>query len=143
MLNCHGLKMLYYAQFFSHLSYCIVMLGSMLTFEKKEKLKMMQNCCVKLLDRSKCLNEIYRKHKILKFDDLVNLEQNKLGYKLNNNLLPSNLANILLTDRIGKTLKKNNIDIVLDKKKIQICQIIVVNCTRIVSWFNQSKTTTT
>ena len=50
MFNCHGLKMLYYAQFFSHLSYCIVIWGSMLTFEKKEKLKTMQNCCVKLLD---------------------------------------------------------------------------------------------
>ena len=24
LLNCHGLKMLYYAQFYSHLSYCIV-----------------------------------------------------------------------------------------------------------------------
>ena len=50
MLNCNGLKMLYYAQFFSHLSYCIVIWGSMLTFEKKEKLKTMQNCCVRLLD---------------------------------------------------------------------------------------------
>ena len=108
LLNCHGLKMLYYAQFYSHLSYCIVIWGSMITFEKKQKLKTMQNNCVKVLDPSKCLDEIYRKHKILKFDELVNLEQNKLGYKMNNNLLPLNLANVLLTDRIGKTLKKQH-----------------------------------
>ena len=68
----------------------------------------MQNNCVKLLDVSKCLDEIYRKHKILKFDELVNLEQNKLGYKMNNNLLPLNLARVLLTDRIGETLKKQH-----------------------------------
>ena len=102
LLNCHGLKMLYYAQFYSHLSYCIVIWGSMITFEKKQKLKTMQNNCVQVLDPSKCLDEIYRKHKILKFDELVNLEQNKLGYKMNKNLLPLNLANVLLTDRIEK-----------------------------------------
>ena len=68
----------------------------------------MQNNCVKLLDLPKCLDEIYRKHKILKFDELVNLEQNKLGYKMNNNLLLFNLANVLLTDQIGKTLKKQH-----------------------------------
>ena len=66
----------------------------------------MQNNCVKLLDLSKHLDEIYRKHKILKLDELVNLEQKKLGYKLNNDLLPLNLAKVLLTDHIGKTLKK-------------------------------------
>ena len=54
------------------------------------------------------MDEIYRKHNILKFDELVNLEQNKLGYKMNNNLLPLNLANVLLTDRTGKTLKNQH-----------------------------------
>ena len=108
LLNCHGLKMLYYAQFYSHLSYCMVIWGSMITSENKQKLKIMQNNCVKLLDLSKRLDEIYRKHKILKVDELVNLEQKKLGYKLNNDLLPLNLAKVLLTDRIGKTLKKQH-----------------------------------
>ena len=35
LLNPHGLKMLYYAQFYSHLSYCIVLWGSMITSEHK------------------------------------------------------------------------------------------------------------
>ena len=64
LLNCHGLKMLYYAQFYSHLSYCIVIWGSMITSENKQKLKIMQNNCVKLLDLSKRLDEIYRKQNI-------------------------------------------------------------------------------
>ena len=78
----------------------------MITSEYKRKLKTMQNNCVKLLDLSKHLDEIYRKYNILKLDELVNLEQKKLGYKLNNDLLPSNLAKVLLTDCRGKTLKK-------------------------------------
>ena len=98
LLNPHGLKMLYYAQFYSHLSYCIVLWGSMITSEHKRKLKILQNNCVKLLDLSKQLNKIYKKHKILKLDELVDLEQKKLGYKLNNNLLPPNIAKVLLTD---------------------------------------------
>ena len=80
----------------------------MITSENRQKLKTMQNNCVKLLDLSKRLYIIYRKHKILKLDELVNLEQKKLGYKLNNNLLPLNLAKVLLTDSIGKTLKKQH-----------------------------------
>ena len=106
LLNPHGLKMLYYAQFYRHLSYCIALWGSMITSEYKRKLKTLQNKCVKLLDLSKHLDKIYRKYNILKFDELVDLEQEKLGYKLNNNLLPPNLAKVLLTDHKGKTLKK-------------------------------------
>ena len=108
LLNSNGLKMLYYAQFYSHLSYCIVLWGSMITSEYKRKLKTMENNCVKLLDLSNHLDDIYRKHNILKLDELVNLEQKKLGYKLNNNLLRPNLANVLLTDPRGKTLKKQH-----------------------------------
>ena len=55
LLNCHGLKMLYYAQFYSHLSYCIVIWGSMITFEKNKKLKTMQNNCGKTIRSVKML----------------------------------------------------------------------------------------
>ena len=85
-------------QFYSHLSYCIVLWGSMLTNEHLQKLKVLQNNCVRLLDISNVVDEIFKKHKILKLDQSVDLEQTKLGYKLNHNLLPPNLAKLMLSD---------------------------------------------
>ena len=38
LLNVHGMKVLYYAQIYSHLSYCIVLWGSMLSVELRRKL---------------------------------------------------------------------------------------------------------
>ena len=108
LLSSHELKMLYYAQFYSHLSYCIVLWGSMLISDQKRKVKSLQNNSVKLLNKTEQLNEIYKQHRIIKLDDLVDLEQKKLGYKLNNNLLPPNLEKVLLTDHVGKTLKKQH-----------------------------------
>ena len=37
-LNVHGMKILYYAQIYSHLSYCIVLWGNMLSVELRRKL---------------------------------------------------------------------------------------------------------
>ena len=50
LLNVHGMKMLYYAQIYSHLSYCFVLWGSMLSAELRRKLCVLQNKCVKLVD---------------------------------------------------------------------------------------------
>ena len=108
LLSSHELKMLHYAQFYSHLSYCIVLWGSMLISDQKRKVKSLQNNSVKLLNKTEQLNEIYKQHRIIKLDDLVDLEQKKLGYKFNNNLLPPNLEKVLLTDHVGKTLKKQH-----------------------------------
>ena len=77
----------------------------MIKSDQKRKVQSLQNNSVKLLNTSKQLNEIYKQHKILKLDDLVDLEQKKLSYKLNNNLLPLNLAKVMLTNHRGKTLK--------------------------------------
>ena len=81
-------NMLYYVQFYSHLSYCIVLWGSMLSNEHLQKLRVLQNNCVRLLDKSNGVEEIFKKQKILKLDQLTDLEQKKLRYKLNHNLLP-------------------------------------------------------
>ena len=106
LLNTQGMKMLYYAQIYSHLSYCIVLWGSMLLMVLQKKLQTLQNKCVKLLNINKPVDYLYEKHRILKLDHVIDLEQKKLGYKLIHGELPVNLEKLILTDSLGATLKK-------------------------------------
>ena len=108
LLNVHGMKMLYYALIYSHLSYCIVLWGSMLSSELTRKLCTLQNKCVKLVDLSKTTNQTYKQHRILKFADIIDLEQKKLGHKLVHGELPENLEKLMMTNSTGGLLKKQH-----------------------------------
>ena len=54
------------------------------------------------------LDDIYRKYKILKLNEVVDLELKKLGYKVNYNVLPSNLLAAIKIDSKGNTLEKKH-----------------------------------
>ena len=69
------MKMLYYAQIYSHLSYCIVLWGNMLSVELRRKLRTLQNKCVKLINLNKTTDYSYKKYGILKLEDMIDLEQ--------------------------------------------------------------------
>ena len=105
-LNVHGMKVLYYAQIYSHLSYCIVLWGNMLSIELHQKLPALQNKCVKLLNLT--TDYSYKKYRILNLEHMIDLEQKKLGYKLNHGDLPSNLEKLMLTNSLGAPLKKQH-----------------------------------
>ena len=62
--------------------------------DKKETddITRLQRKAVKLIDNTVPTDKVFIKHRILPFEQLVQLEQCKLGYKLCNNLLPQNLA---------------------------------------------------
>ena len=61
---------------------------------------------VKLISPSVPKTEMFAKHKILPFKELMSLEQCKLGYKLCHDLLPINLANNMKHDhRMHSILK--------------------------------------
>ena len=107
-LNVHGMKVLHYAQIYSHLSYCIVLWCNMLSVELSRKLQVLQNKCVKLLNLNKTTDYSYKNYGILKLEDMIDLEQKKLGYKLKHGVLPPNLEKLMLTDRIGASLKKQH-----------------------------------
>ena len=108
LLNMQGMKMLYYAQIYSHLSYCVVLWGSMLSSTFRKKLQTLQNKCVQLLNINKSMDYLYVKHRVLKLDHVIDLEQKKLGYKLIHGELPVNLEKLILTDSFGTTLKKHH-----------------------------------
>ena len=69
------MKMLYYAQICSHLSYCAVLWGSMLSVELRCKLRALENKCVKVIDLANTTDYSYKNHKILKLEQLIDLEQ--------------------------------------------------------------------
>ena len=108
LLNVHGMKVLYYTQIYSHRSYCIVLWGSMLSIELRRKLRTLQNKCVKLLNLNKSTNYSYKKYGILTLEHIIDLEQKKLGYKLNHSDLPQNLEKLLLTNSLGAPLNKQH-----------------------------------
>ena len=68
-----------------------------------------QNHCICILDTRLSLTDLYRKYKILSIDNVIDLELCKLGFKLNNDMLPVNLLVSLKGDARGKTFKKNTI----------------------------------
>ena len=50
----------------------------------------------------------FKKEKMLRLQDLIQLENRKLGYQLEKNLLPLNLHKLLWTDSRNKTLQKTH-----------------------------------
>ena len=98
LLPLHNLKLLYYRHIYSHISYCVAIWGSMAKEELLGKIRVEQNKCVRLLSKTSPHNEIYKKLKILKLDEVIDLELKKLEYKVHNNLLPSNLLTAIKTD---------------------------------------------
>ena len=70
------------------------------------------------------LNTIYSKHKILKLDELIKLEEIKFGYKQINKLLPNKLQYIVDHDSKGLTLTKRHAT-TPEIKKSQTAQVVI------------------
>ena len=61
------------------------------------------------IDKRKCnLEKKYSEHRILKIKDILLLENCKIGYKLINKQLPTNIQTSITTDHNTKTLTKSH-----------------------------------
>ena len=101
-------KLIYYGHIHSHLIYCLLVWGNICKKGDLTRLSKTQNKCVKLIEPRLDLNTIYSKHKILKLDELIKLEEIKFGYKQINKLLPNKLQYIVDHDSKGLTLTKKH-----------------------------------
>ena len=108
--------MLYYGHIYSHMSYCVSIWGSMANEDFLSKIRVEQNKYVKLLNRTSPLNDLYKNYRILKLDDVIDLELKKFGYKVYKNLLPKNLLHELKTNSKGYSLEKTTPTIPETKK---------------------------
>ena len=78
----------------------------MLSTKQIQKLQKVQNTCLKTMEPSINNAESFKKLKILRINQLVQLELNKLAYKHTLNLLPIKLAQCINCDASGKSLEK-------------------------------------
>ena len=107
LLTSKAKRLLYFGQIHSHLCYCLVIWGSKLSKQLVQKLSNAQRTAVALIDPSKSTEELFSKHQILKFNDLIHLELCKLSYKLCHNLLPKRLADNMVRDHKQSSIEKH------------------------------------
>ena len=70
------------------------------------KIQKIINTCFKLITGLTPTPENFKKEKMLKLQDLIQIKNKKLGYQLERKLLPLNLHKLLWTDSKNKTLQK-------------------------------------
>ena len=100
-LTQHALKVVYFAQIHSNLTYGIGVWGSLIPKESLKRLQKIQSTCKKILD-----NKGPATMHILIVEDQIKLELCKLWHKGTLGLLPANLELAMNTDHRNKSLKK-------------------------------------
>ena len=73
-----------------------------------DKLSKAQCTALKLIDPNKTTDEIFKWYLILKFTDMIQFEQCKMGYKLCHNLLPNKLMNNMTQDHNCQSIVKSH-----------------------------------
>ena len=122
----HGMKLLYYAQFYSHLSYGISVWGCMIKKEQITKIKILQKKAISLINLKSNANTIMKEEKILSIAEIIKLELIKIGHRLSTGTLPVNLTKNLKKDHLSNSLirghnydTRNKRDLYLPKAKVK------------------------
>ena len=101
-------KLVYYAHIYSHICYGLVIWGNMLDKTTKTKIQKCMDICFNLITHLTPSKENYKKEKMLRLEELLYLENTKLGYKLEHYLLPQNLHMMMISDSKSKSLTKTH-----------------------------------
>ena len=97
-LSENNLVKLYYAHFYSHNKYGITVWGNMAKKSQLNNIYSIQKTCIKSIcnqPKSSSILGLLKRHRLLKVEDLVELELGKFGYKLGKNLLPKPLKTLM------------------------------------------------
>ena len=107
------MKMLYYAQINSLISYGISMWGPMVTRCLINQVQTLQDKAVKCIDLSLNKDVVYCSYKILTVNQMIELEMCKLRFRLVKNPLPKPLSKVLQTDHCDRKLTNMKLDVEL------------------------------
>ena len=105
-LNKHCKKNIYYAHIYTHIIYGLSLWGNMVDTITKIKIQQDMNKCFNLITHQKPSPENFSKEGIMTLSQFITLENQKLGYKLYNDMLPINILKALRTDSCNKDLHK-------------------------------------
>ena len=108
--NCltkHALKLIFYAHIRSHVQYGLRVWGNECSSKSKKLIQNQLNKCITLVKKGKESNA-NTNGTFLNLDQLIKLENFKLGFKLMHNELPNRLIKILRHDKNKKSLTKQH-----------------------------------
>ena len=108
LLDLHTKKIVYYAQFYSHLKYGLVLWGNSLTNGSKEKLQKLQNKAFATIFCKEPTVKNFHEKRILRLNDLIKLENCKLVFNCLHGNNPSKVTEAITTDINKKSLKKTH-----------------------------------
>ena len=97
LLNTNCLRNVYHAHIYSHLTYGLVVWGSMLNCKDTESIYKAQKQCIQTITNSAQrthTDPLFQKLHTLHFPDMIKVKLAKLGFRLTNELLPSPLLNL-------------------------------------------------
>ena len=106
LFNEKTLKLIYHAHIQSHIDYGLVLWGSMTTKDNFNRMQSIQNKCIEIISRNKNAEDSFKKLKIAKINELIKLQEIKIGYRLLNKLLPNKISQQLQCDSNQKSLIK-------------------------------------
>ena len=101
-------KLIYYAHIYSHLVYGCTTWGNMLNQSQQKKLQRLQNKCIQLINGKPAMRENYQSQKLLRFSELLKLQNLKLRHRVQHSQLPERILYACKSDTHGKSLKKNH-----------------------------------
>ena len=107
-LDTFTMKLIYHAQIQSHLNYGLILWGNMATCDALNKIKIIQNKCMKMLQSGHTPLQTYKDLRLLDLSQLIDLENNKLAYKIYHKQLPIRMLDIINSDSQNKMLNKNH-----------------------------------
>ena len=99
LLPMDALEKIYFAHIYTHLTYSLVVWGSMINKSLYNSLYKLQKECVKLManvPKSSCVEPIFDRLNLIRLSNLIENELKKLGYKVAHKLLPEPLIQLFL-----------------------------------------------
>ena len=106
LLDIHTKKIIYYAQFYSHLNYCIGSWGPMIKSCELSKLNSIQKKALLTIGIDTAVK--CEQNNILSTNQLIWLENVKFAYKCLNSLMPSPITMNAFSDQNGQSLTKTH-----------------------------------